>query len=305
VPAAAATVAPTTAASTAPIVEGPERGLTVPADAGIPRIDPGARAESGSLPEKLGRRIRNELRQKLGARVALPGVLHVPTPDGGGLVYAVYEMSRFEACVGRGKARESCRDEVQMGDACTDRGLVRATYGPTPPGVPADRGGVLTLSEPRPLGGLCMLSSVLEVWRGDADGDGQAEVRVDLVTSTPAREMRSGQRNDEYRRDVRVFREDLQPEIEIELATWIDGVIPDATMDSTAGRITWHDENGDGHADVVVETLSYSPHCNSPDDTGWVDGRSDTCNEGERYEPERRVLLFDPSKDEWSSLTAS
>lgn len=239
-------------------------------DAGV---DGGSPPAIPGIADKMGRRLLSSLRE---THHAMPHVLaadHVTQPDGGEDVVLLYEYADYDACVGaaptKQAGREQCRDRLGAGASCTHREVVRATIGATPAGRPAGTGGAITLVGTREEPGACTLDHVVQLARRDVDGDAHAEIVVDLVTIDHPRDYRTATLMDVRRRRASILREDLTPELELDLCTWGQDNVESSTT-SAAARWSFVSTPGSGRA-VRVESFEYEDAggC-QPDADGWL-----------------------------------
>lgn len=286
------------------------------ADPATPTILPALSAVTPSdaaFSEKMQRRLRSKLREQHDARTQLASSLALPQPDGGVVVLALYEFSAYEACVGKSdgsaEARKECANPTDDNERvlaglrkCTGRGLVRARFGPPSKAQPA-YGGELTVEATRPLQGGCTIMKVRRFALEDADGDGQAELALDMVGKTPQTSFRSETSYDVFTRTVGWYRTDLAPQYESALCTWFNESLEEADQ-STARKIRLEDEDGDGRKDLVVDEIGYvnDGECDL-DDTGWLKtiGSDEACS----GEVERVVWRYDAGKDQWIAPASS
>jgi hypothetical protein len=317
-----AVVAPATPTEPGAVVNPEGPSLPGPADPPSTPTEPGAAdpatptalpALSGVTPseaafsEKMQRRLRSKLREQHDARTQLASSLALPQPDGGVVVLALYEYSAYEACVGKSdgtpEARKECANPTDDNERvlaglrkCTGRGLVRARFGPPSKAQPA-YGGELTVEATRPLQGGCTISKVRGFALEDVDGDGQAELALDIVAKTPETTFRTETQYDVFTRTVGWYRTDLAPQYESALCKWFHES-PEEADESTARRIRLEDEDGDGRNDLVVDEIGYfnDGECDL-DDTGWLKkiGSDEACS----GELETVVWRYDAGKDQW------
>ncbi|MFO0683719.1 MAG: hypothetical protein U0234_16795 [Sandaracinus sp.] len=239
-------------------------------DAGV---DGGSAPAIPGIADKMGRRLLSSLRE---THHAMPHVLaadHVTQPDGGEDVVLLYEYADYDACVGaaptKQAGREQCRDRLGAGGSCTHREVVRATIGATPAGRPPGTGGAITVAGTHEEPGACLLDHVVQLARRDVDGDSRAEILVDLVTIEHPRDYRTATLMDVRRRHASILREDLTPEIELELGHWGQDNVESSTT-SEAARWSLAQPRG-GVPTVRVESFEYEDAggC-QPDAEGWL-----------------------------------
>lgn len=274
-----------------------------------------ATPSEAALSEKMQRRLRSKLREQHDARTQLASSLALPQPDGGVVVLALYEYSRYEACVGASdgspEARKECANPTDASDRttaalrkCTDRGLVRARFGPPPKSQPA-YGGALTVEATHPLPGGCNVTKVRGFSLDDVDGDGQPELALDVITKTPQTTFRSASPYDEFTRVVGWYRTDLTPQYESELCTWLTEFY-EVGSDTSAQRIRLEDHDGDGRADLVIESVDYlADETCEIDEAGWLK----SAGAVPRHDPAdiepcmgdvvTSAWRYDPGKDLW------
>lgn len=262
--------------------------------------------------EKMQRRLRSTLREQHDARTQLASSLALPQPDGGVTVLALYEYSEFEVCVGKSdgspEARKACANPTDDNERvlaglrkCTGRGLVRARFGPPPKAQPT-YGGELVVEATRPLTGGCTVKVVRGFSVGDVDGDGQPELAVDVVTKTPQTSFRAETPYDTFARTVGWYRADLTPQYESGAWEWITESLEEG-VEGHARRIRLEDADGDGRADLILESVQFmnDGECDL-DDTGWLKtagtgpgSYDDTC----AGKVETTTWRYDPGKDQW------
>ncbi len=185
-----------------------------------PKIDPIASlfqvtyTPGETLPDKLRRRIRNQLKDKSPAPIALHHIIDIPKPDGGREVFALYEYSAYEDCMhgyaDRKEGRDHCLGElvsvydgpgdqteeqqrrngkryrykqIRLNRACVALGAVRAVFGPPGPGETVDTGGSLAITSFAFTDALCEVRSYNHVLVADVDGDKKLEMYVDITTA--------------------------------------------------------------------------------------------------------------------------
>ncbi len=279
-----------------------------PALAPLPVVVP----SDAALSEKMKRRLRSKLREQHDALTQLPSSLALPQPDGSVVVLALYEHSAFEACVsksdGSPEARKACANPTDDNDRvlaglrkCTIRGLVRARFGPPPASQPA-YGGELTVEATRPLQGGCTVTAVRAFSLEDVDGDGQPELALDLVTKTPRTTFRTATPFDAFTRTVGWYRADLTPQHESDLCRWQHESLEEGG-DGLARRFRLEDSDGDGRADLRIESVDYvdDGECEL-DEVGWLKtAGTGTASEGDTCagKVETTVHRYDPEQDAW------
>lgn len=247
--------------------------LHVPAqvDAGV---DAGSAPAIPGIADKMGRRLLSSLRESHHAMPHLLAADHVTQQDGGEDVVLLYEYADYDACVGAAPTkqigREQCRDRLGEGASCTHREIVHATIAATPRGRPQGTGGAITIVATREEAGACMLGHVVQFARRDVDGDQRPEIVVDLVTVDHPRDFRSAVLLDVFRRRASVLRDDLTPEIELDLAGWgRDNLLSDT--ECSAARWSIDAPRAGRPATVRVESFDYDDAggCH-PDADGWL-----------------------------------
>jgi hypothetical protein len=316
---AGSTVAPSNAAAPGSVVPPgapTEPGAAEPASppSTLPALAAVMPSEA-AFSEKMQRRLRSKLREQHDARTQLASSLALPQPDGGVVVLALYELSAFEACVGQSdgspEARKACANQTDDNERvlaglrkCTDRGLVRARFGPPPKAQPA-YGGELTVEATRPLQGGCTISTVRRFALEDVDGDGQPELALDVVGKTPQTTFRTETLYDVFTRTVGWYRTDLSPQFESALSEWFrESLDEEEGSGSTARRIRLEDDDGDGRVDLVIDEVRYHDdgECDL-DETGWLRTiRTDETCSGEVVTVAWR---YDPGKDQWIEPASS
>lgn len=291
-PPAASPTAPATAPPTAaPAIAGPvapAAGVSVPAE---PDELPGF---SGAIDTPIAGTSLASLKAKLvethGVPVAIRGSLLLAAgSDGAREAYAVYDFSRFAACV-KTSNKKACRKKL-TGDEeednqleCTDAFLVRALLAAA---------GTWEIRATKPLDLGCEVKRVLQLLALDLDHDGADEILLD-VNGQHAYESVRDEVNDRTR-IVQVFRLDGSTQLELRTA------FTEAFMsgDTTAHRHYFADGNADGHADVVLQSVELQGEEGfSVNDELWSDDIA------EDSPITTQIVPYDPVSDAWPGVPA-
>jgi hypothetical protein len=218
--------------------------------------------------------------------------------DGTARGWAIYELSRFEACVGAAsdpkRGKKACKrklagnpDEGEPGELeCTDQWLVQwmVSIAPT---------DAIDTDEREELGVGCTMTKVRRLDALDLDGDGKDEVLVDVVGSHSSEGFRESEEL-EVGRVVRVLRLDHSTQLEFDVQWDAVEISPN---DATARRFELRDDDGDGHADLAVSTrdLTATPDVEL-DDAMWPTAGEPDDTVGPVHTV---VWRYDPAKDAW------
>lgn len=252
------------------------------------------------LPTTMGRRIVSTLRQSNHAMPRILGMAHETQQDGGEHVFLVYEVAEYEACVGAAPTpadgRVSCRDLLGRFAGCTDAKAAWITVAANPARVAPGTGGAIAIAWEAEIEVGCRVSQAIEVARRDADGDGRAELIVDLAGSRTAADFRTGTPMTGFTRKLAIYAESGTPQLELRLAEWGAEQV-DMTSESRAARWTFRDANRDRKPDVVITWFDYEDAggC-TPDAGGWQPPNSPGECGGD---PTESVLEYDPASDTW------
>lgn len=282
----------------------PEPSATDEAPA-MPDEEP-PRGERIEMPEKMGRRIRNQLRERHHASIELREPIVLRDDAGATTVFALYGYSHYQSCMHDPATADSedramdCQYQVMENAGVEREGdditgyrvwrswqVLRADVAPTLEGRPADWGGEITLRETR-VGGVTMRAVPSFALR-DVDGDGEDELDVELRVTSPVSFYGTGERVPGWQQVRAVYRADLEPQFTRVLLDTTSGR-DNETGEATARRLSVRDDDGDGHPDLILETLEWSIwDC---DDEGWP-----TCDG--LPEPTREVWRYDAAADTW------
>ncbi|MFT5356288.1 MAG: hypothetical protein ACI9KE_003511 [Polyangiales bacterium] len=181
----------------APEAEAPTPPSVEEANANPPEAaeeQPETEPEEPTLPTKMGRRLSNQLRQLVGARVALPQVVSDALPSGGSRVLGVMSFSEHEACVGRHEDRAEGRAECQTDEDCVQYGTFAAEFAAPRPRTPEGHGGALSLMAPQAVSDLNLVcAGSMEVQRLElVDIDGEIELMYDAIFRSDHDSFRGG-----------------------------------------------------------------------------------------------------------------
>lgn len=269
-----------------------------------------ALARPAPLPDKMGRRLKFQLRERHHARVELAAQLRLVHPDGGSTVFALHRFDRFEACVAahpeRTAGRAACRGQLFDEDlgrvpGCHRVHVARARFAPPRGAQTEEHGGDLDLELEVPIESACALDQVRGFELVDADGDGSQELRVDLVFVDPRRDFITREAYTARARFAALYRRDLSPQLVLAVAPV--GNEESTAVAERAARFELVDDDGDGRLDLALELadVEQGSACEFGDDLfPALDG---DC-EGELL---RKVFRYDPTLDLWSGapLTAA
>lgn len=310
-PALASPPAPTPSPPPAPPAEPPptpppaEPPEPPPADDAAPALlnYDEALARPTPLSDKMGRRLKFQLRERHHARVELAAQLRLVHPDGGSTVFALHRFDRFEACVTahpeRAAGRAACREQLFDEDlgrvpGCHGVHVARARFTPPRGAQTEDHGGDLTLEAEVPVESACALDQVRAFELVDADGDGSQELRVDLVFADPRRDFLTREAYTTRARFAALYRRDLGPQFVLAAAPV--GNDESTAVGERAARFALVDDDGDGRLDLALELadVEQGSACAFGDDLFPV--LDDDC-QGELL---RKVFRYDPSLDLWA-----
>lgn len=276
-----------------------------------------------TLPDKLREQITFRLKDKSPAPIALHHIIDIPRPDGGREVFALYEYSVYEDCVGRHAdkkdQRERCRGhsvrvfddedprteeqitrdgrryrykQIQLNQNCLARGVVRAVFPPSGPGEGNDPGGSLAISALGLTSALCEVRSYNHVFVADVDGDDQLEMYVDLATAKEAVMDVRGPHGSPVPSKVEDTRRDLYilsgaDVSKIELSLDLGGNLTPPDFDPE-DLVELRDIDRDGHLDVIQTRFCY---------TGGGTGMPAPCDPP----TERIAYVYDGAKDAYKA----
>lgn len=254
------------------------------------------------IPTKMGRRVVSTLRQAHGAMPRVLRSTHQTQPDGGEKLFLAYEYSEFEACVSRAASREegrvACRDSLGT-EGCTAFRAAFVTVAATPARRAVGTGGDIAVVfdvEARPG---CRTQAVVDLAHRDLDGDGRAELLVDVIGTHIERGFRSGMAYERRRRALTILDEAGREQLSTRLGEW--GVTDDETATySAAARWAFRDTNADRRADVVMDRFEYEEMGGCPDTPlGWFvptgGGEGDECY----GVVAQTTFVYDAARDAW------
>ncbi len=234
--------------------------------------------------------LKAKLVETHGVPVAIRGSLQLAAgADGAREAWAVYDFSRFAACV-KTSNKKACRKEL-TGDEeednqleCTDAFLVRASLAAT---------GTWEVRATQPLDLGCEIKRVLHLLALDIDHDGADEILLDVNGQHAYMSVRDEM--NERARIVQVFRLDGSTQLELRTA------FTEAFMsgDTIAHRHYFADGNADGHADVVLQSVELRGEAGmGVNDELW----SDDIPEDSPITAQ--VVPYDPVSDAWPGVPA-
>lgn len=237
---------------------------------------------------------------QLEALVAALAPIHHATPvvraslQHGDTGWAIYEYSRYEACLGaqaagepapKKKKKEKCRSRKEYDGKrgsieCTEQWLVR-TSSLAP----------LTIAARTELPVGCALHDVRRLDVLDIDADGQDEILIDVVGAKTSAGFRDTE-NVKHSRKVRVLRTDGSEQLAFDVALTQVDLTPNEVV---AKRFELGDDDGDGHPDMRVWTRRLMNDDLGLDEEMWPPGPP-----GETMGEVRiSVWRYDPAKDVW------
>ncbi|MBO6936643.1 MAG: VCBS repeat-containing protein [Deltaproteobacteria bacterium] len=259
------------------------------------------------LPEKMGRRLRNWLRQQHQVRSEIAAQHSTPREEGGRNVVTLLRFSPFEACVAAKEeagtegpaAREQCAETRDPQDwdlePSVSLRLLMGHFTATPPRRPVGWGGAMEVPTDLLLEPSCSLAGDPVIESGDVDGDGTDEVTIRYGCSTGD----SMNRGEVFAVSSDYYLRILRPDGTFQLA----GLVTRSTADDTdtmnmqrQSDVRFTDENGDGNPDLVVETLEWEGSICSPDEVTFPEDDDYGNCAGSR---ERNVYLYVPERDAW------
>jgi len=262
------------------------------------------------LPEKMGRRLRNWLRQHHSVRSDIAAQHSSPRDGGGREVVTILRFSPFEACVAAKEeagtesaaAREQCattRDpqDWELEPSTTLR-LLMGHFTATPPRRPAGWGGAMEVPTDVLLETSCSLSGDPSIERADMDGDGDHEVAIRYGCSTGD----SMNRAESFVTSTEEYLVVARTDGTLQLPRWTTASrAEDVEManQQMQREIRFSDENGDDTPDMIVETLTWDGSGCSPDEVTVIDDDSDDEYGDCVGERARVVYLYLPERDAW------
>lgn len=241
--------------------------------------------------------LRDQLGVVHGLRPVVRGSLETTNANGELVAWAVYDYSRYDACV-LTQSKKACRsklgadqgDEEEEGEGegemnqmkCTDQWLARATFGTT-----------LVVDAPQPLKIACTADKLRRLDLVDIDGDGQQEVVLDISGSSSLEGFRESEAID-VGRVVKILRLDGTSQFDFSLA-WV--AVEIAPEGQVAKRVFVRDTNADGHLDLVIESVEFMAVVGSDYDLDfWPTGDEEEQDIGSVKE---EIWLYDPKADAW------
>lgn len=248
-----------------------------------------------TLPDKMQRRIRFQLRTVAKAPIALRDIIHVPHEDGSAEMFALYEYSAYEECVRgyptRQEARAAClgdgigNNRLRLNRGCVVLGVVYATFASPGPKDPSDAGGALTVASAPLPGTLCIMGEHKHTFVADVDQDGALELYADFTTGERwGGEIRSPGAEPTYyaneQREVVIFSGGKRagPPLMLRYSEEHMYAGNSAPQDDL---IMLHDLDGDGHLDLIA---------------------IEPCSDAQQCDPEHRertIYLYDRKLDRW------
>lgn len=230
------------------------------------------------------------------AKPVVRASLQHPGPGGELVGWAIYEYGRFDACVGghadKKAGKKACKlalgaspDDEEEGSPgemeCTDQWLVRVS--PLASGTIAAREQLMVA---------CAMQKVRRLDALDLDGDGHDEILIDVVGEHSSAGFRDSVETD-YGRLVRVLRLDGTTQLELD-ARWTTSEI--TPSEAIARRIALRDDDGDGRADLVVQSREFAAiHGVKFADDLWPEGDPSE----ELGSITTAVWRYDTAKDAW------
>lgn len=238
--------------------------------------------------------ILTQLEAKYGVRpVVRASLVHVE-PGGETLGWVLFGITKMDECL-KTSTKAKCTAQLKsgrdMGDF-DDRTCAREYV------VRAQLGDELTLAEPRELKPACSAANVRRFELADVDVDGKLELILDVT----GRHFGYGVHEEEAidaAREVRILR--LDDTVQFELTVrWSTVAI--APGDERSQRFTLTDDNGDGHADLFIETKEFVGIDELAfDDALWLTSEVDDEAVGPYS---AHVRHYQPATDEWGPPVA-
>lgn len=139
----------------------------------------------------------------------------------------------------------------------------------------------------------CALLAVEELGYRDVDGDGAREIIVRARTSTPHFAV-TGDDSPGDEHFFGVYREDGTPELARVIADTASCGMNELG-EGRAERVSFADEDGDGHPDLVIDAIEFSCEACAYGSSGFPDEVT-SCGSA----PERSVRRYDPERDTWA-----
>ncbi len=266
------------------------------------------------LPEKMDRRIRNWLRQQKHVRSQIASVRSLPRESGGRRVLALLTYSAYEACMAEhpedpAEGRSACRRHRSSDDDEGDSEqmflhLVVASFGPTPRRSPVGWGGQLEVTSDVVLDEHCAGGDDAKLDERDLDGDGEPEVEVIYGCDESYVDDRSEGLVSAQAGQIRIVRP-ADGSVQLSARLWeLEEFGATAPQGNTARRISFHDEDGDGTAELILESTYYDDGtgCTEPDEFGFIGRRPEDTDPDSPCEAEirREVFPYDRAADRWN-----
>jgi hypothetical protein len=230
------------------------------------------------------------------AKARIRGSLAHETLAGVPVGFAVYEVTLFDACVGKATdpkaAKRECRAELrgdeEQGEPsqllCTEQYVVRvSSFAP------------LEIGAPEGVTKGCSLK-VQKIAAHDYDGDGEDEVLIDAIGTTSTPEYRTAG-EDAFMRLFRVMRLDGTTQLSID----VEWQYSEGISRGEAQRFAVRDEQGKGRLDLIVSYLDFT--LNDEPATPWIlwpTPGPDGLPEGDELGAVHTEMWpYDAAKDEW------
>jgi hypothetical protein len=237
--------------------------------------------------------LRDNLKQVHGLRPVVRGSVQTTNAEGQIVAWVVYDYTRYDACLLK-HSKKVCRNKLSAptednedGESdddqmkCTDQWLARATFGTT-----------LVVDPPVALQVACTATQ-LRLDLLDLDGDGKQEVVLDLRGSITLDGFRESEQLN-VGRLIKILRLDGSSQFELSFA-WVASEI--APGHEVSKRALVRDVNGDGHLDLIVESVSFVAVSGGDYDADfWPTGDEEDQDIGPI---QTEVWLYDPQSDTW------
>jgi hypothetical protein len=225
-----------------------------------------------------------KLEAKYGVRPVVRG--SIAHEDGGWVLFSITKMDECLKTSSKSKCTAQLRGAGDMGDfddrTCGKEYVVRAQLG-----------AEVTLAEPRALKPACKAANVRRFELADVDADGELELILDVT----GRRVGVGAHEEEVieaGREVRILRLDDTVQFELTVG-WTTVAI--APGDERTQTFALTDANGDGHADLFIETKQFVGIDELDfDDALWLTSEVDEEAVGP-YSAHTR--FYEPATDEW------